>query len=204
MLTYIVASSLESSTCERNQIATLENLLNTREFSSVRLPTQDVTYAQRCFKQSIADLCFGYHSSPTLIVFVFVFVSVSLFLWGQWTRPSVLQKYLTKIWVDTRFNVLHWKSVDVSLYIHIYIWLYSPLLDLGRLFSFLSYYRVGRTPWTGDQTVARPPPTHRTAHTRNKLTQTSMSLVGFELNIPVLEQAKTIYALDRAATLISM
>jgi hypothetical protein len=25
------------------------------------------------------------------------------------------------------------------------------LLDLGRFFSFLILYRVGRTPWTGDQ-----------------------------------------------------
>jgi hypothetical protein len=27
--------------------------------------------------------------------------------------------------------------------------LYSPLLDLGRFFSFLILYKVGRTPWTG-------------------------------------------------------
>jgi hypothetical protein len=42
------------------------------------------------------------------------------------------------------------------------LWLYSPILGLGRLheiFHFISVTRsrtVGRTPWTGDQLVARP------------------------------------------------
>jgi hypothetical protein len=31
----------------------------------------------------------------------------------------------------------------------IYLWLYSPLLGLGRFFSFLILYTVGMTPWTG-------------------------------------------------------
>jgi hypothetical protein len=41
-------------------------------------------------------------------------------------------------------------------------WLYSPILGLGRLhktFRFIPVTRfrtVGRTPWTGDQLVARP------------------------------------------------
>jgi hypothetical protein len=47
-------------------------------------------------------------------------------------------------------------------------------------FQFPNLYTVGRTPWTCDQPVARPLPTHRTALTQNKLTQTSMPLVGFE------------------------
>jgi hypothetical protein len=37
--------------------------------------------------------------------------------------------------------------------ISVYLWLYSPLLDLGRFFSFLILYTVGRSPWTGDQAV---------------------------------------------------
>jgi hypothetical protein len=40
--------------------------------------------------------------------------------------------------------------------------LYSPLLGLGRFFSFLILYTVGKTPWTGNQPVARPLPIHRT------------------------------------------
>jgi hypothetical protein len=70
-------------------------------------------------------------------------------------------------------------------------------------FSFLILYTVGRTPWTGDQPVERPLPIHRTTQTQNKSTQTSMPRVGFESMIPVFERAKTVYALDRAATLIS-
>jgi hypothetical protein len=49
--------------------------------------------------------------------------------------------------------------------ISIYLWLYG---------SFLILYTVGRTPWTGDQPVARPLPTHRTTQTQ-KLTQTSIA-----------------------------
>jgi hypothetical protein len=42
------------------------------------------------------------------------------------------------------------------------LWLYSQILGLGRLhetFRFISVTRTrtgGRTPWTGDQLVARP------------------------------------------------
>jgi hypothetical protein len=52
----------------------------------------------------------------------------------------------------------------------------------------------------GDEPVARPLLTHRTAQTQNKRTQTSMPRVGFEPTIPVFERAKTVHALDRAAT----
>jgi hypothetical protein len=46
--------------------------------------------------------------------------------------------------------------------------LYRPLLCLGRFFSFLILYTVRRTPWPGDQPVARPLPTYRTTQTQNK------------------------------------
>jgi hypothetical protein len=78
----------------------------------------------------------------------------------------------------------------VSIYLSIYLWLYNPLLDLGRLFSFLILYTVGRTPWTGDQPIVRPLPTHRTTQTQNKSTQTSMPWVGFEPTIPVFDGAR--------------
>jgi hypothetical protein len=58
-----------------------------------------------------------------------------------------------------------WKKLhnDERLSIHpiIHPWLYSSLLDFDRFFSFLILYRVGRTPWTGDQPVESPLPTHR-------------------------------------------
>jgi hypothetical protein len=49
-----------------------------------------------------------------------------------------------------------------------YLWLWSPLLDLGHFFSSLILYTVGRTPWTGDQSVARALPAHRTTQTETK------------------------------------
>jgi hypothetical protein len=59
------------------------------------------------------------------------------------------------------------------------------------------------TPWTVDQPVARPLPTHKITQTQNKGTQTSMPRVGFESTTPMFERAKTVHALDRAATVIS-
>jgi hypothetical protein len=58
-------------------------------------------------------------------------------------------------------------SISLSVCLSIYLWVYSTfLLDLGRFFSFLILYVVGRTPWTGYQPVARPLPAHRiNAHT---------------------------------------
>jgi hypothetical protein len=54
-------------------------------------------------------------------------------------------------------------------YLSIYLWVYSPLLDLGCFSVSRSSYTVGRTPWTGDQPVSRPLPAHRAALTQNKL-----------------------------------
>jgi hypothetical protein len=58
------------------------------------------------------------------------------------------------------------------------LWPYCPFLGLGGFFSFLILYTVGMTPWTGDQPVVRPLPTHRTTQTQNKRKQTSMPWVG--------------------------
>jgi hypothetical protein len=76
------------------------------------------------------------------------------------------------------------------------------LFGLGRFISLLILYTAGRTPWTGDQTVGMPLPTHRTAQTQNKRIQTSMPRVGFEPTIPAFVRAKMVHALDRAATVI--
>jgi hypothetical protein len=66
------------------------------------------------------------------------------------------------------------------------------LLGLGCFFSFLIFYTVGRTPWMGDQPIARPLSAHRTTQKQNKRTQTSMPRVGFEHTIPVFQRAKTV------------
>jgi hypothetical protein len=67
--------------------------------------------------------------------------------------------------------------------------------------KFLNLWAVGRTPWTGIS-PSQGRYLHRTTQTQNKRRQTSMPRVGFEPMTPVFEQAKTIHALDRAATVI--
>jgi hypothetical protein len=79
-------------------------------------------------------------------------------------------------------------------YSFIHQWLYSPLLGPGPFYSFVILYTVDRTPWTGDRPVARPLPTHRTAQTQNKGTETSMPLVGFESKIPLFKLANSVHA----------
>jgi hypothetical protein len=72
-----------------------------------------------------------------------------------------------------------WRQLSISIYGSTVL-----LLDLGRFFSSLILHTVGRTPWTGDQPVARPPPTHTAKQTQNKRTQTSIPPVGFEPTFP--------------------
>jgi hypothetical protein len=79
----------------------------------------------------------------------------------------------------------------------------QPFVGPWPLIQFLNPYTVAKTPWTGVMPVARPLPTHRTTQTQKKRTQTSMRRMGFDPTIPVFVQAKTVHALDRAATVIS-
>jgi hypothetical protein len=75
-------------------------------------------------------------------------------------------------------------------------------LWVSALFQFLNLDTSGRTPWTGDQAVARPLPTHRTTQTQRINAQTYMPRVGFEPAIPVFQRAKTVHGFERAATVI--
>jgi hypothetical protein len=56
------------------------------------------------------------------------------------------------------------------------------------------FYTDGRTPWTSDQLAARTLPKHTTTQTQNKRIHT------FEPTSPASRRAKTVHALDRAAT----
>jgi hypothetical protein len=53
--------------------------------------------------------------------------------------------------------------IIILLAVVLVLLMYSPLLGLGRFFSFFILNTVGKTPWKGDQPVARPLPTHGTA-----------------------------------------
>jgi hypothetical protein len=78
----------------------------------------------------------------------------------------------------------------------------KPFVGPWPLFSVTILYRVGRTPWTGDQPVARQLPAHKTTQTQNTRTQTSMPRVVFEPTNTVFERAKNLHALYRVATVM--
>jgi hypothetical protein len=63
--------------------------------------------------------------------------------------------------------------------------------------QFINAKTVGRTPWTGIS-----PSQGRYLHKQKKRKHESMPWVGFEPTTPVFEQAKTVHALARAATVI--
>jgi hypothetical protein len=68
---------------------------------------------------------------------------------------------LTELDADGRLRQCH-SALDHAKRLLFFLWLYSPILGLDLLretFRFISVTRsraVGRTPWTGDQLVARP------------------------------------------------
>jgi hypothetical protein len=89
------------------------------------------------------------------------------------------------------FRISFCLTVHPSICLYAYLWLYSPLLDLGRFPSFLILYTDGRATRTGDQPVPRRLPI------QNKRTQTSIPWVGFEPTIPAFERAKRVDASAR-------
>jgi hypothetical protein len=103
-------------------------------------------------------------------------------------------KYTTSVMLN--MDRLNFQGSVIKVY-DIFYGSTALLLGLRLFFSLLISYTDGRTPWTGDQPVARPLPTHRTTQT-----QISMPLNEFEATISVFERAKTIHISDRAATVI--
>jgi hypothetical protein len=85
------------------------------------------------------------------------------------------------------------------------LWLYSSLLDLGRSFSFLILYTVGRSPWTGDQPVARPLAVPRTTQTQNKRRQYKHPCLDWDPNLQSQRsRERRVHASYRAETLIGL
>jgi hypothetical protein len=116
------------------------------------------------------------------------------------------------MWVGGELSLFKFSVSNIHSFIHSFILSFihssmalQPFFGLWPLLQFRNLcYKGGRTPWTGDQPVARPLPTHRTTQTQNTCTQTSMPWVGFEPTIPSFERAKTVHALDGAATVIGL
>jgi hypothetical protein len=89
-----------------------------------------------------------------LLLFLVGWDWVHLVLWPNWPIVPAPDDRWWWLWIS-------WWNED---------WQGKPkysektLLDLGRFFSFLIFYTVGRTPWKGDQPVSRPLPTHTGQH----------------------------------------
>jgi hypothetical protein len=118
--------------------------------------------------------------STTRAIYLSIYISIYFYL--SLNLSIYLSIYLhISIYPSIYLSTYIYLSIYLSIYISIYLSIYgsTALADLGR-FQFLNLYTVGRTPWTGDQPVARALPTHRTTQTQNKRTQTSMPRVGFE------------------------
>jgi hypothetical protein len=82
----------------------------------------------------------------------------------------------------------------------------QPFVGPWPRLQFRNYfYTDGRTPWIGDQPVARTLPTHKTTKTSNKSTHRHPCLrVRIEPMISAFERAKIFHALDFAATVIGV
>jgi hypothetical protein len=141
--------------------------------------------------------------------FVAILLCLSLFNDCPWLVTRDVYGYSNRKLIKVQPFV---KKLEFSLLTtSVHIW-YSylsmalqPFVEPWPLFQFdLFFYTVGRTPWTGEQPVARPLPAHRTAQAQNKRTQTSMPQIGFEPTTPVFQRAKTIHILDLSATVIGI
>jgi hypothetical protein len=156
--------------------------------------------------------------SSIFLRFIFIFLSTLMFsnsvLWSWYQNilfsctSSVVQLLhpvtlivIIKDYTETLFvflrNTLGERLLSFCLSVAL-----QPFVGLWPLFSFLIFYIICRTPWTGDQSIAMLLPAYRGQHKQNKRTLTSMPLAGFEPTIPVFERAETVHASDRAATVI--
>jgi hypothetical protein len=61
-----------------------------------------------------------------------------------------------------------------------------PFWSIGQIYQFLDKFTNGRTPWTGDQLVARPLPKHKTTQTEKKAYTHQTSLSGIRTHDPGL------------------
>jgi hypothetical protein len=131
---------------------------------------------------------------------------------SHWTQGNFI--FCKVAW--SRYDVaseMFWTQYTLSLSLSLTLslslsFLLLPLWSIGHPWNALFHFSflilrqsVGLLGWWINP-LLRPLPTHRTTLTQTKHWQTSMLWVGFEPTIPAFEQAKTVHALDRAATVI--
>jgi hypothetical protein len=115
------------------------------------------------------------------------------------SSQRIVVVYVVTPYGSPRGGYRSWGRIHLPPAIH--QWLHIPFLGPWPLFQFHNpIHTVSRTPWTGDQPVARPLPRCRTLQIQNKRTQTSLALVGFDPTTPMFKRVKTVYALYRPVT----
>jgi hypothetical protein len=83
----------------------------------------------------------------------------TVFICWHWN----LYTHVCNIWTWSKGVFLTWFRMGFP---YLSVCFYNPLLGLVRFFSFLVFYTVSSTPWTGDQPITRPLPAHRTTQTK--------------------------------------
>jgi hypothetical protein len=93
----------------------------------------------------------------------------------------------------------------LALCLSIYLWLYSLLFGLGRLFSFLIFLHSRQDSLDGGSARRKAATcTQDSTQTQNKHIQISTPCVRFQPTIPAFQRAKTVHALHSAATVIGI
>jgi hypothetical protein len=113
-----------------------------------------------CFFHFIPSTAFW--TSHSLSIFFKVFLSASVLLYKTLRKESVLAPVLCISMPCT--TVIRLSFIHSSMVLQLFVgpW---PLLQFRNLL-----HTDGRAPWTSDQPVARPLPTHRTTQTQKKCT----------------------------------
>jgi hypothetical protein len=133
---------------------------------------------------------FKEHKLLSFSLYTFIYPPFISFSFG----PSILPSYCSQIPPTPRYHSFIHSSMALQPFVEPW-----PLLLFRNIF-----YTDGKTPWEGDQPLARSLPTHRATQTQNKSSQTTMPWEEFDPTIPMLERAKTVHVLDHAATVIGL
>jgi hypothetical protein len=118
---------------------------------------------------------------------------------SSWAREKDLSFTVKSKSVSSVCTLYATKIIIIIIIIIINPYHYFIIMALRHLalpwslfyFSFLILYTIGRTPWTGDKPLARPPPTHRT-------TQTEWTHTGIHASSGIRYHDLGVQVLDRS------
>jgi hypothetical protein len=135
------------------------------------------------------------HPSSYLSIYLStIYLSIyylSIYLLSIYLSIYYLSIYYLSIYLSICLSI--YLSVCLSVYLSIYLFNYPCLYSccgLWLLSQFLNLHTVGTSPWTVNQHVARPLPTHRTTQTQRKRTSGIHVLSGIRKHDPSVPAAE--------------